>query len=711
MTLAPNQEAFAPNPAWISRRMEGRPARPHEPSLDSFLSGLHKGARAFSPHEAGGTPALRISSAQHEGKFLDPPWQRLSNEDNREASVAREVCVVPIHFRCPHCDKLLALGMDKGGTQIHCPLCAQLITVPPRTEVKLPTTTVLSTAEAQNWWLGAPPLDEPPRSPPPVEAPPPQPPTEAEPWWTAAPSEAPPLPPPTAPLPPPPEAIAPPAAPEVAMEVVVPESAEQPVLRRPKRRPLVTLPPLPRSHLLILVGVAVVLIGVNLLLLPWYAWRHSPATSETETNKPTGASERDKAAEPEKKDEQGKGPSASAGSEDEQHQPIAAADGLRPVKARRDTTEEDLRRQVAHFPEVSLERGNDRGEAQHARRLALEAEEQGEPVEVIPHLIMDRPDLAGLPLREGEASRRNAEAAQQLHRASLALRARLFEATRGGERGPGGEPRPDAKKLAAALKTEDRARSTEAIPALQQLLMGEDAGLRRVLVEQLARIDGRRATVALAQRALFDPHPGVRQRAITALAKRPRKDYERLLLDGFGYPWPAVADHAAEALAALELRETVPLLRSLLNQPDPAAPYQKPGRLEPFVREVVRINHLRNCVLCHAPSLSDEDKLRGFVPSPEQPVPPPFSREYYANRRGGFFVRADRTYLQQDFAVLLAVDNPGVWPVAQRYDCLVRERPATAEEVSAARQTSASEPSAYQLALRFALRELEADKP
>jgi len=96
---------------------------------------------------------------------------------------------VPIHFRCPHCEKLLAIGTAKGGTQIHCPLCARLITVPPRTEVKLPTTTVMPPNLAQAWWMDAP-LVAPPQSPPSSETPSPPPPANA--WWLTANAPSPP---------------------------------------------------------------------------------------------------------------------------------------------------------------------------------------------------------------------------------------------------------------------------------------------------------------------------------------------------------------------------------------------------------------------------------------------------------------------------------------------------------------------------------------
>jgi hypothetical protein len=294
-----------------------------------------------------------------------------------------------------------------------------------------------------------------------------------------------------------------------------------------------------------------------------------------------------------------------------------------------------------------------------------------------------------------ENNRLEATAADRLQSAALALRAALFEAAGGGTEA-------DADKLRVLLDAEDSSREKwlrpEAIPALQQLLMGESASLREVLVDRLAKIDGPQASVALARSALFDLHPEVRQRAVAALAKRERRPYRQVLLDGFAYPWPAVADHAAEALAALDMRETVPSLIRLLDQPSPAAPYKKGGKDELYVREVVRINHLHNCLLCHAPSLKESDKLRGFVPIIGKPLPPPFTREYYGARRPGQFVRADVTYFQQDFSVPLPVEKHGKWPPLQRYDFLVRERPSP----PAATNTT----NEHQQGLFFALRQL-----
>ncbi|MFQ5732655.1 MAG: hypothetical protein ACE5KM_11970, partial [Planctomycetaceae bacterium] len=111
-------------------------------------------------------------------------------------------------------------------------------------------------------------------------------------------------------------------------------------------------------------------------------------------------------------------------------------------------------------------------------------------------------------------------------------------------------------------------------------------------------------------------------------------------------------------------------LERLLTKPNPRLPFRN-SHGQWAVRELVRVNHMRNCYLCHAPSLSEYDTVRGFVPSPSQSLP----RLYYASRsRGGHFVRADVTYLRQDFSVMHAVKNHKPWPERQRFDYLVRTR-------------------------------------
>jgi sugar lactone lactonase YvrE len=394
-----------------------------------------------------------------------------------------------------------------------------------------------------------------------------------------------------------------------------------------------------------------------------------------------------------------------------------AAPGL-VVKRRVERGEDDLLREIAKAPELALDRTLDRVDSLRMVALARLAQQAGKhDADTTVALVEKRPDLAGLPLRKGEACRLTPGTASHLQEGSLALRGLLFTAAQAGTllAAVGGTPaaRPDASALHKQLQGDGAAHNkwlkAEAIPALQQLLMAEHEAVREVLVGQLALIDGRQASEALAQRALFDLHPRVRERALEALTRRPAGEYRDALLEGFQHPWPAVAEHAAEAVVALGLKEAVPALLRFLDVPDPTAPFDKPGQGK-WVKEMVRVNHLRNCLLCHAASTKDDDKVRGFVPPTNRPLPPAFTREYYGSRQQGIFVRADITYLKQDFSVPLPVKNPGLWPELQRFDFLVRERPATAKEVGEAKKP-AGPATEHQKPLFFALRELTGKDP
>src|SRR4029077_9167582 len=95
---------------------------------------------------------------------------------------------------------------------------------------------------------------------------------------------------------------------------------------------------------------------------------------------------------------------------------------------------------------------------------------------------------------------------------------------------------------------------------------------------------------------------------------------------------PAVAKRATEAMAKLERADLVPELVSFLEEPDPRAPVMKEvnNKTIPVVREVVRINHHRNCVLCHSPAVPGEVPAQvttAEVPRPDQPLSQPFRSE------------------------------------------------------------------------------------
>jgi hypothetical protein len=320
-----------------------------------------------------------------------------------------------------------------------------------------------------------------------------------------------------------------------------------------------------------------------------------------------------------------------------------------------------------------------------------------------------RDDVLALPWRKDVECQTGRESAEWLQSCSVNLRTCLQRA--GASRDPG---LATAASLKVLLRSESQVGQAPnlwgkpaCVPTLVQMLQAENASVREVLIETLARIDGKEASVALAQRAVFDLSPQVRQLAVEALQSRPLKDFQQVLTDALRWPWKPAADHAAEAIVALELKELTPELLAILNEPDPVLPFTKKvnGTERTFVKELVRLNHFQNCLLCHAPSISSQDLVRGLIPTPGQTPAP----EYYAARTGQF-VRADTTFLRQDFSVVQPVANPGTWPVHQRFDYVLRERRANAAELKhlqalqKARKTNAS--YAQREAVMFALREI-----
>ena len=178
-----------------------------------------------------------------------------------------------------------------------------------------------------------------------------------------------------------------------------------------------------------------------------------------------------------------------------------------------------------------------------------------------------------------------------------------------------------------------------------------------------------------------------------------------------------VAEHAADADRRSPSRSEL-LLKpiDLLDEPDPAAPFgaaRRPARkVRPSARRQKLINHHRNCLVCHPPAGSstsrDRSGLVARVPSPEEPLPPMSSRVYYDGRDGLPMIRANETYLRQDFTVMQVVTDHGNWPSQQRFDFLVRTRPLTAQEirVRTVSRSNADVPSPHHRAVLDALTRL-----
>jgi HEAT repeats len=347
------------------------------------------------------------------------------------------------------------------------------------------------------------------------------------------------------------------------------------------------------------------------------------------------------------------------------------------VKRRSKYTDEDLVRHVKDASKVELGTTGVQ---------AITASKAGQTDDLTLAFLDSRADLAGLPLRRGTVCKLTYFDAAHLNKYSAVLRGKT----------------DDVAQLAPILAHDVRQPGFwlrgETVPALMQMLMAGPDSVRELLLNQLARIQGKEASAALAQLALFDLRLSIREGAIRALGKRQAEEYQSALLKGFEHPWPAVADHAAEALVALRLREAVPDLVRLLNAPDPRAIYSKPDSKGPFLKEMVRINHRQNCLLCHPPSFNSSDVPRGAVPSPSE------SAAYY-ERGNGIFVRADITYLKQDFSVGLP-KSKSAGSELERFDYVIRERVALPNDVIQRRTSIETAPCEQREAVLFALREL-----
>jgi hypothetical protein len=139
------------------------------------------------------------------------------------------------------------------------------------------------------------------------------------------------------------------------------------------------------------------------------------------------------------------------------------------------------------------------------------------------------------------------------------------------------------------------------------------------------------------------------------------------------------------------------------------------GKSVAVVREVVRVNHHRNCLLCHAPGNTEnvpQGILTVAVPLPGEPLTKPSEGGYQSTPPPSpdIVVRLDMTYLRQDFSMMMPVNDAHPWPEMQRFDFLVRTRTLTAQEAEAYEPCcEVEEPglvSPYHRAALYALREL-----
>jgi hypothetical protein len=306
-----------------------------------------------------------------------------------------------------------------------------------------------------------------------------------------------------------------------------------------------------------------------------------------------------------------------------------------------------------------------------------------------------RRDLDGLPFIVGDACRQDKEQARAFVQAVDAVHSAGVVAgrqKRSSDPAASSEPRSEAKAFWAGF-AEYAVPVNPRIGALMQMRAMADEDMQQGLVEHLAVIKDVDATRALGRLALFSSHARVQAHARESLKARDPADYSDLLMAGLRYPWPAAAQNAGEAVIQLGLKDLVPRLVALLDEPDPRAPAEGDagGKAGLVVREVVRLNHLRNCLLCHPPgNTPDVITSRGFpegnvvvggVPSPG--VDLPSSPIGYGSGSPDILVRADTTYLRQDFSRMENVEDAAPWPAMQRFDFLVRTRIVTDKDAAA----------------------------
>jgi hypothetical protein len=357
----------------------------------------------------------------------------------------------------------------------------------------------------------------------------------------------------------------------------------------------------------------------------------------------------------------------------------------------------DVLGDIAKVPALSLDLTTNRAESIAMVKAALQTPAPGVASDPTLALLDRRADLAGLPFRRGSTCRITPVAARELAKGADEVKFL------------------DHDGLETTLSGAKNWLRPERIPALMQVVMAKPEKNRRMLARHLADVTGKQASEALARIALFDPDPDVRRQSIRALEHRPAAEYRLALLNGFASPWPVIAEHAAEALAALKRTETVPALLAILDGPDPRTPYPKGAGPARFVKEVVRVNHKINCLMCHPPSFRTSDPARAPVPPLREPVQKGFGYGAQPSKKAVVvketFIRADITYLKQDYSVTLAINASGVLEGEQRYDLFVRERFATPADLAAALVRKTAGPTGQQKAALFALRELTGQEP
>ena len=358
-----------------------------------------------------------------------------------------------------------------------------------------------------------------------------------------------------------------------------------------------------------------------------------------------------------------------------------------------------LTSQLMTAPTVEIYHLNSEGVAQIrtvGRMANLTAVSTAPPREPLFEMLPSRPDLQGLPYQKGKdcllsVPDRNAMAMISRLHASMGTNFTTMSLLR-------------------------QAPSPTLVAGMCQIMQAKSDANRLAMTHMLRVIGSEQAVGNLVRRATFDLNPLIRDVAVTSLVGH-ESEIRHELLKTLRYPWAPAAMHAAEALVRLDDKDSVDELVDMLDLPHPSAPQRIDGHW--VTRELVAINHMQNCLLCHPPSTSPRDLMRTAIPLPPMVftgksddedgnetmplvVAPPPPRTYYgrvipprtpapSTARGPRrlsvegFVRADIAYLRQDFSIATQTSAYKPWPTLQRFDFLVRTRRLTSQERAVAK--------------------------
>ena len=364
-----------------------------------------------------------------------------------------------------------------------------------------------------------------------------------------------------------------------------------------------------------------------------------------------------------------------------------------------------------------------RGETGLSATQAKIHEIRAEAFEPLRELLLKRPDLEGLPLVMGKECHMDSSSASAMDRVSRSVGDAISNFDAFGSRDISQNDDVRLAVIMEAVKNEiercfnstnsdgqsRRSDGEQVLRTIDQILQIDHPRLRLELVETLRQIESPASIEMLVKRAKYDLVPEIRQAATNALSDYSNEKFRGQLLDGLKYPWHIVAQHSAEALVRLDDQDAVPELVEMLKLANPSLP-KKVDEDVYVQRELVAVNHMQNCMLCHAPSRAEEDLGRGLSPSWDRPVP----RKYYRSPPDPTtraFVRADIVYLRQDFSALQTVVNNGFWPKEQRFDYLVQNKKMNEEHAQKAIKKITKQPNLNREAIVYALRELTDQQP